>query len=443
MSTAQPSVLSFAQEGLWYLDQLTPNSSAYNVAYRSRLTGPLDIATFENSIHSVVERHKPLRTLFVISAGKPVPFPLKKSRAVLRHIDLRFLPNGQREEEARRLVQEEASRPFNLARDSMFRPSLFRLAEEEFLFVHVAPHIVFEGGSVPVLYRDLSAFYNGASLPELTVEYSDFALWQRQYLTGERLEPLARFWKQQLEGAPPVDLPTDFPRPPIYSTEGTRHYFSMPPDLLRSAVQFFRDTKTTAYRGLYSAFNVFLYSYLGLTDLCVSSPFAPLNPRWPQLQNLIGYFVNTVALRTRFSATCTFRELLKLVDLVLWEAVTHSDLTFGKVVEAVQPPRDPSRPTLTQVNFRAPKQPHPALQLNEIQAERAKYIDTGSAKFDLALEIESSTGEDCYFEYCTALFSEDTILRMKQDYFNLLAALIATPGMPLCEVATSQGLNRR
>lgn len=436
-------VLSFAQEGLWYLDQLTPNSSAYNVAYQSRLTGPLDITRFENSIHSVVERHAPLRTVFVLSGGKPAPFPLKKSRAVLRHIDLRSIPLVHREQEARRVIQEEAARPFNLARDSMFRTSLFQLEDEEFFFVHVAPHIVFEGGSVAVLYRDLAAFYNGVALPALTLEYGDFALWQRQHLTGERLEPLAQFWKQQLDGAPPVNLLTDFPRPPVYSTAGARHYFSMPSELLRAASLFFRGARTTAYRGLFAVFNVFLYCHLDRTDFCVSSPFAPLNPRWPELQNLIGYFVNTVALRTRFSATCTFRELLKMVDLVLWEAVTHSDLTFGKVVEAVQPPRDPSRPTLTQVNFRAPKRPHPALQLNEVRAGRADYVDTGSAKFDLALEIESSTGEGCYFEYCTALFREDTILRMKQDYFNLLGELLATPDMPLCKVVASQGLNRR
>lgn len=435
-------MLSFAQEGLWYLDQLTPNSSAYNMAYRSRLTGPLDVARFESSIHAVVERHAPLRTVFVLSAGKPVAFPLKKSRAALRLVDLRSTPREKQPEEAQRLIQEEAARPFNLARDSLFRPSLFQLEDREFYFVHVAPHIVFEGGSVSVLYRDLAAFYNGAELPKLTVEYSEFALWQREHLTGERLDILTQFWKRQLDGAPVLSLPTDFPRPPLFSTDGARHYFSMPPDLLGAANRFFREAKTTAYRGLFSAFNVFLYCHLGLTDLCVSSPFAPLNPRWPGLPQLIGYFVNTVTLRTRFSGGCSFRELLKLVDLVLWEAVTHSDLTFGKVVEAVQPARDPSRPTLTQVNFRAPKQPHPALRLNGVEAGRAEYVDTGSAKFDLALEIESSTGEECYFEYGTALFGEETILRMKRDYFQLLGALIASPDTPLIELVTAQGLNR-
>lgn len=438
----EPRALSFAQEGLWYLDQLIPNSSAYNVAYRARLTGPLDIPVFQKSIHSVVERHEPLRTVFVVSGGKPVPFPLKNSRAELQQADFRRIPVEQREAEASRFIQKEAARPFNLSRDSMFRPSLLRLAEEDFIFVHVAPHIVFEGGSVGVLYRDLAAFYNGGAPLALTVEYGDFALWQRRHLTGERLEPLAQFWRQQLNGAPIVDLPADFPRPPIYSAEGARHHFSMPPDLLNAANRFFRAAKTTAYRGLYAAFNVFLYCRLGQTDLCVSSPFAPLNPRCPGLQDLIGYFVNTVALRAQFSPTNTFRELLKIVDLVLWEAVTHSDLTFGKVVEAVQPPRDPSRPTLTQVNFRAPKQPHPSLQLNGILAGRAEYVDTGSAKFDLALEIESSTGEGCYFEYCTGLFREDTVLRMKRDYLDLLAALIAAPDMPLSELVAARGLRR-
>jgi hypothetical protein len=324
----------------------------------------------------------------------------------------------------------------------MFRPYLIRTGDEDFIFLHLAPHIVFEGGSVGVLYRDISAFYNGEKLPELTVEYADFALWQRRHLTGEPQEALAAFLKQQLEDVPPVDLPTDFPRPAVHTMKGARYYFSLPPDLVRDANQFFRSAKSNAYRGLFASFNVFLYCYSGLTDLCVSSPFPPLNPRCPGLQNLIGYFVNTVALRTKFSAGSTVRELLKIIDLVMWEAVTHSDLTFGKVVESVRPSRDPSRPTLTQVNFRAPRQPQASLELAEIKAGRAEYVDTGSAKFDLALEVESSAGEETYFEYCTDLFHENTIQRMTEDYVTLLRAMISTPDIPLSDLVASHGLKR-
>ena len=435
----EPGALSFAQEGLWYLSQLNPASSAYNVAYRVRLDGELDVEKLQAAIHAVVRRQASLRTVFVAAKGRPLPFALKKSRADLRLCDLRRLAKAERETQASSLTREEAVRPFDLTRDSMLRVVLLRLEDYQHILVHVAPHIVFEGGSVDILYRELSAYYNGAELPELTFDFADFAVWQRENLRGPRLEKLSGFWKNQLNGAPPVDLPTDFPRPSVHTLHGARHYFSPPPDLLRASVEFFRSARTTAYRGLFAVFNVLVYSWTGLTDLCVGSPFAPVNPRCPDLEHVIGYFVNTVALRTQFKPQTTFRELLKIVDRVLWEAITNSDLTFGKVVEAVQPVRDPSRTTLVQVNFRAPKQPNPKLALNGIESGRAEYVDTQSAKFDLALEVESSTGEGSYFEYCTDLFREETIVRMKQSWQSLLEILILNPDRALCEVARMAG----
>ncbi len=433
-------MLSFAQEGLWYLSQLNPASSAYNVAYKVRLKGPLDAAKLQEAIHMSVQRQESLRTVFVVANGRPVPFGLKKSRAELRQTDLRSLDAEAREARTSSLIGDEAARPFDLARDSMLRVSLFRLDDDQYILVHVAPHIVFEGGSVDVLYEEISSFYNGAGLPALTFNYADFAGWQRENLCGPGLEQLANFWKAQLRGAPPVDLPADFPRPAVHTLRGTRHYFTAPPDLLRQSGEFFRSVRTTAYRGLFAVFNVFLYCWSGLTDLCVGSPFAPLNPRCKELERVIGYFVNTVALRTQFTPQTTFRELLKIVDRVLWDSMTHSDLTFGKVVEAVQPPRDPSRTMLVQVNFRAPKQPNPKLTLNGIESGRAEYVDTQSAKFDLALEVESSTGEGSYFEYCTDLFREETILRMKESWQSLLKTLILSPDLPLSEVVQTAGV---
>lgn len=435
LGPGEPRVLSFAQEGLWYLSQLNPASSAYNVAYRVQLTGPLDTSKLQAAIHAAVQRQESLRTVFVVANGRPLPFPLKKSRAVLNQTDLRQFSAPDREGRASALVREEAARPFDLSRDSMLRVSLIRLDEDRYVFVHVAPHIVFEGGSVDVLYREISSLYNGAELPPLTFGFADFAAWQRENLSGPRLEELADFWKNQLSGAPAVDLPTDFPRPPVHTLLGSRHYFTAPPDLLRESEELFRSVDTTTYRGLLAVFNVFLYGWTGLTDLCVGSPFPPLNPVCPALKKITGYFVNTVALRTRFTPRTTFRELLKIVDEVLWEAITHSDLTFGKVVEAVQPPRDPSRTTLVQVNFRAPRQPNPKLALTEIASSHAEYVDTQSAKFDLALEVQTATGEGSYFEYCTDLFREETIVRMKNGWQDLLRTLVRSPDRPLSEIA--------
>lgn len=247
-----------------------------------------------------------------------------------------------------------------------------------------------------------------------------------------------------------MDLPLDFPRPAVHTIRGRRRFFSIPPGVLSAADALFKAVGTTPYRGLLAAFNVFLHCYSGLTDISVGSPFAP---RCRGIENLIGFFVNTVVLRTDLSGDPTFVKLIRRTDAMLHRAIMHSDLTFDRIVEAVQPPRDPSRTPLFQVNFRASNQPYPSLQLDGVTAQRAMYVDNGTAKFDLALEVDSSTGEACYFEYCSDLFKEATIVRMEADFVDLLAALIAAPETPISEVgavtdiservrATSRGLRR-
>jgi len=306
--------------------------------------------------------------------------------------------------------------------------------------------MAFEGGSVGVFYRDLACFYDAfrsgqpAELPELSLQYCDYALWQRRYLQGQRLETLSKYWKQQLSGAPLVNLPLDFPRPAIHTMRGSRYFFVMPPELVLAANSFFRDSGTTPYRGLCAAFNVFLHCYTGLTDISLGSPFGP---RCLGVEDVVGFFVNTVVLRTDLFGNPTFRELMKRVDHVVRGAIEHADLTFDKLVEAVQPTRDSSRTPLFQVNFRAPKQPYPPLQLKGLSADRAEYVDNGTSKFDLALEIESSCGEACYFEYCVDLFKEETFVEMVNDFQNVLRGLIAQPEIPLGEVSLVKEMSQR
>ncbi|GAC1437069.1 MAG: hypothetical protein NVSMB58_28850 [Terriglobales bacterium] len=441
-----PRILSIGQQRLWYLSQLSPNNSAYNVPYASRIRGHLDIPALQKALDAVVKRHEVLRTVVLAPGGNPVPVLLKKWTVELKQLDLRHVPDELRETEAQRVLSEESSRPFNLAKDLMLRTVLVRVGEEEFIFLHIAPHMAFEGGSVGIFFRDLARFYDayrkGAEpdVAGLRVQYCDYALWQLKRLQGEKLDDLARYWKKQLEGAPLVNLPLDNPRPGILTMRGRRHFWKMPSDLLLSARQFFRDSDTTPYRGLMATFNVFLKAYSGVTDISLGSPFGP---RCRGIEDVIGFFVNTVVIRTDLTGDPSFRELMKRVDGVVRGAIEHSDLTFDKIVEAVQPARDSSRTPLFQVNFRAPKEPYPTLQLQGVNADRAQYIDNGTAKFDLALEIESSAGEACYFEYCTDLFTDRTVAKMVDDFQRILRGLMAEADVPLSKTNVLREIGAR
>jgi hypothetical protein len=442
----EPRVLSIGQQRLWYLSQLTPNNAAYNVPYASRIHGPLDAAALSKSLQAIIERHEVLRTVILSPGGTPVPVLPKKWSFDLKTLDISQLASGEREAQAERIIQQESAIPFNLARDLMLRGVLVRLAEEEHIFLHIAPHMSFEGGSLIALFRELGQFYNHfvygdtIDLPEMTVQYCDYALWQRHYLEGERLEVLTDYWRKQLTGSPQVNLPLDYPRPTIHTMRGTRHGWSLPPDLVTRMNQFFRESGTTPYRGLCAAFNVFLHCYTSLTDISVGSPFFP---RCTGVENLIGFFVNTVVVRNDLSGDPSFRDFMKRVDDVVRGAIQHSDLTFDKLVEAVRPPRDSSRTPLFQVNFRAPKEPYPTLELKGLTCERVQYKDNGTAKFDLALEIESSIGQACYFEYCVDLFKRETVVRMVEDFQQLLRGLMDQPDIPLSQVAAARTIQDR
>lgn len=441
-----PRVLSIGQERLWYLAQLTPNSPAYNAPFSCRLTGQVSLPAFEQALDQVMQRHEVLRTALMMADGSLVPLLLKKRRAELKHVDLRHLPESHREAEAQKTIQQESARAFNFARDPLFRALLFQFAEDEFILFHDAPHIVFEGGSVTILYRELSVFYNGIisstppQLPDLPFQYSDFAAWQKNWLQADRLESLMKYWREKLTGAPTLQLPLDFPRPPMPSMRGVRRSFSLDPVLIAAANSFFASAGTSSYRGLCAAFNVLLHCYSGQTDISLGSPFMP---RCRGIEQLIGFFVNTVVLRTDLSGDPTFRKLIRQVDVTVHGALTHSDLTFDKILDSVRPPQDLSRTPLFQVNFRAPNQPYPSLQFEGVTANPAKYLDNGTAKFDLACEIESATGRACYFEYATDLFKVETIVAMESDLKTLLAALIVEPDTPLSALSAVIAIRQR
>ena len=424
----EPRVLSFGQERLWYLDQLSPGNAVYNTPLLLRLKGPLDASALHRALQSVVQRHEVLRTAFLAAGGRPVSLVPKKRAVELRQLDLRDLPDGSGEKEAARLIDDDAARPFNLARDPMIRSLLIRLGEQEYLFLCVVHHIVFEGSSVEILFRDLAAFYNSEvtgnspDLPELKVDYFDFAAWQRRSLDDDRLRTLNAYWKRQLSGAPLVDLPLDYTRPAVHTMRGAKLYFDFSPELLTSAKKFFGEGGTTSYRSLCAAFVVMLHCYTGLNDVSLGTP---VTPSCRGIEDLIGFFVNTVVLRVKFSEVLSFRELIRKVDVALFGAITHSDLPLHMVVDAVQPPRDPSRTPLFQVNFRAPQTPYPRLELEGIAVSPVEVLDNGTSKFDLALEIGAFVHGVSYFEYCSDLFKRETIAQMAADFQLILQALIA------------------
>ena len=442
----QARTLSFGQERLWYLDQLAPGNAVYNTCLLVKLYGRLDRSALQRALQSVVQRHDVLRTAFLSSGGRPLPVVPKQRTVELKQADLRDVAEDSREREALRLIHEEAARPFHLARDLMFRASLFRTGEEEYFFLCVVHHMVFEGGSVAILFRDLAAFYKAYVLqttpevPALEMDYFDFAAWQRESLSDDRLAILNAYWKRQLSGAPPVDLPMDFSRPAVHTMRGAKHYFDFSPDLHATAADFFRENSTTSYRALCAAFVVLLHCYTGLNDICLGTP---CTPRCRGVEDLIGFFVNTVVLRIGLTEELTFRKLIRKVDVALYGAIAHSDLPFHRVVDAVQPPRDPSRPPLFQINFRAPQQPYPRLELEGIAADPVEVLDNGTSKFDLALEIAAFVEGASYFEYCSDLFRKETITRMAEDFQVLLRELIAQPDTEFRSMPAVAELNRR
>jgi Condensation domain len=438
--------LAFGPESLWYLDKLTPHSPVYNVPFLSRLCGTLDVVAFEKALNALVDRQSVLRTVFMASGGAPLALPLKKRKVNLNQVDLRHLPQPEREVEARRLACQEAAARFDLARDLMLRTFLYRLADQEFLFLFVTHHIVFELGSLAILYRDLSAFYNAfvmgkpPELPPLTFQDRDFAVWQRNQLQGERLKRLNMYWEQQLKDAPTIELPLDFPRPRAHTHRGVRHFFDMPPELCARTISLCRELGTTPYRGLLAAFYIFLHCYSGQTDFSVGSPFAS---RCPGIENTIGFFANTLVMRAHLPGDYTYRELIKKVDRIALRVIANSELSFEKVVEAVRPPRDPSRTPLFQVSFRGRTQPYASLQLQGLVIHQPEFIDNGTAKFDLALEVEITTGKACFIEYCTDLFREQTIIQMEEDYQNLLSDLITYRDSRLHELQAPIAIRER
>jgi non-ribosomal peptide synthetase component F len=428
--------LSFAQQRLWFIEQLEPGSATYNIATAVRLTGELDVASLQRALSEVVRRHEALRTTFPMVDSAPVQRISPSQPFELPLLDLSGLAEQERELE--RFATEEARRPFDLAHGPLFRVKLVRVAENEHTLFAVMHHIISDGWSLGVLIREVATLYDAYSrgrenpLPELTIQYADYAAWQREWLSGEVLENQLAYWRDHLAGAPTVlDLPTDYPRQAMQTFNGTHQSFRLPTALSASLDQLSKKEGVTLFMTLLAAFNVLLSWYTGQKDIVLGTGVA--NRTRIETESLIGFFVNTVVLRTDLSGGPSFRELLRRVRETTLGAYAHQDIPFDMLVEALQPERNPSYTPLFQVMFLVQNMPLTVYELPGLQVSvQGLGTERGISKFDMYLAMsQDSEGLAGTLEYNTDLFAAASVTRLLGYFETLLEEIVADPDKDL------------
>ncbi len=435
----RPLPLSFAQQRLWFLDRLEPGSTAYNVPRALRLRGALDAGVLGRVLAEIVRRHEALRTVFGEVAGEPVQSVHAAGAAPLAVVDLAGLPEGGREAEARRWVEEEARRPFDLERGPLLRTALLRLGAEEHVLVLSMHHIVSDGWSVGVLFGELATLYEAfgrgeaSPLPELEVQYADFAAWQRGWLTGEVLERQLAWWRERLEGAPAVlEIPTDHPRRAVPGDRGAGVFRTLAPEHAERLRALARSEGATLYMVLLAVLDVLLARWSGQEDVVVGTPIANRNRR--ETEGLIGFFVNTLALRTDVSGDPTFRELLGRVRETTLGAYQHQDVPFEKLVEELDVERSLSHTPLFQVIFLVEEDSGGSQPFRGIEAE-PYFADHEVVKFDLGISaVGGADGLGLGIAYRAELWDESTMERLLDAFALLLESVAADPGRRVLEL---------
>jgi amino acid adenylation domain-containing protein len=417
--------LSFAQERLWFLDRLEPGNAIYNIRAARRLGGVLNPAALELALGEVVRRHEALRTVFTEVDGSPVQVVAPFGGFVLPVEDLSGLDETEREAAVRRRAGEEARRGFDLATGPLFRASLLRLGAEDHVLLLLMHHIVSDGWSMEVLFRELPVLYETycesrkSPLPELPVQYADYAVWQREQLAGEVLDRQMAYWKVRLAGAPELlELPTDHPRPAVQTFRGAQERIELPLELLERLERLARSEGATLYMVMLSAFQVLLSKYAGSEDVVVGSPIAGRTRK--EIEELIGFFVNTLVLRTDLSGDPAFREVLRRVRQVTLGAYEHQEVPFEKLVAELQPERSLSHSPLFQVVFTLQDRNQPAGGFAGLQAW-AVGAELGTTKFDLELNfVVHEEGLRGGLAYSTDLFERSTVEQMLERLHRVL-----------------------
>ncbi len=430
--------LSFAQQRLWFLDQLQPDSSVYNVPAAVRLSGALDLVALQRSLDAITARHETLRTTFALVDRQPVQViaPADAAGAVAPQLllyDLRSLPAPEREAAALELAGHAARRPFDLARGPLLRMLVIAMAEQQHIALLTAHHIVADGWSMNVFLQELATCYDAfasgqeqlAALPALPVQYADFAVWQRAWLQGAALEAQLAYWQRQLADLPTLALPTDRPRPAVPSLAGADQPFALGPALSAELTALSRRAGATLFMTLLAAWQLLLAHISGQHDIVVGTDIA--NRTHVATEPLIGFFVNQLVLRTNLAGDPTFRELLERVRTVTLDAYAHQDLPFEQLVAEIQPERDLSRVPLFQVALILQNAPAQTIALPNLTMSPLE-IDRGSVQFDLVLLLEESAqGLAGTLAYSTDLFDTDTISRLLAHFELLLGTIIAQP----------------
>ena len=424
--------LSFAQQRLWFFEQLTPGNFTYHIVAGVRLTGTLEARSLDRSLNELVKRHEVLRTAFKTINGQPVQAIASNLEFKILEIDLRSLPETERDREVERLIAAEAKLAFDLSQAPLLRAKLLQLSDSNWVLLLSTHHIISDAWSVGIFIQELATFYQAfctgkpSALPELSVQYADFASWQRQWLQGEVLETQLAYWKKQLGGNLSVlNLPTDRPRSAVQTFRGAVHKFTIPKAIAEEIAQLSQREKATLFMTLLAAFKTLLYRYTGQEDILVGSPIANRNRR--EIEELIGFFANTVVFRTNLSSNPTFKELLGRVREVALGAYNHQDLPFEKLVEILQPERDLSHNPLFQVFFSLRNVPTSQIKLPGVTLSSLE-IERKTARVDLALDLEEGLeGINGTLEYSQDLFDASTARRIAGHFLTLLESIAANP----------------
>ncbi|HWS53679.1 MAG TPA: amino acid adenylation domain-containing protein [Pyrinomonadaceae bacterium] len=428
--------LSSAQQRIWSSEQLGRGGSLYNITTAARLTGRLRVAALGQAIRELVRRHEPLRTVVKFERGRATQAVAEAGPLPLPCVDLGGLGEGARAAELFRLGREEAKRPFDLGAAPLLRATLFRLGEGEHVVLLVTHHIASDAWSLGILLREVAALYAAyaegrpSPLPELPIQYADYALWQRARMGGGLLDARLAYWRRRLGGPlPPLALPTDRARPERMTFRGARESFALPEELTARLKALSREAGATLFMTLLAGFKALLRRHTGQDDVIVGTPVAGRDCL--EVEGLIGCFVNTLALRTDLSGDPTFRELLRRVRETTLGAYAHRDVPFERVVEELRPERDPSRTPLFQVTFGMQNAPLEVAELPGLTL-RPLSFDDDTARFDLTVWLaETEAGLSAAWTYNTDLFDAATVLRLHSLYERLLSAAAARPDAPL------------
>ena len=437
VSRTMPLPLSYSQQRMWFIQQLAPEATAYNLLFVSRQKGSLKMPIFRQVVDLLSRRHEAFRTTFVMTGAGLVQRIAPWQPPHLLEIDLRRLPKKRREGEARRLSEEEGARPFDLERGPLARISVVKLDHDDHVLVLNMHHIVGDQWSFGILGRDFAAYYNALCqnlpLPEtpLPVQYADYAAWQRRCLTDQHLKDQEDYWTRKLTGLPILYLPTDFSRPSTQTFRGAYCAVELPETLIEQLKQFSSQRQTTSFMTMLACFQLLLSRYSGQTDVAVGSPIA--NRTQIVMEQLIGTFVNTLVFRTDVSGNPTFHELVERVKETALGAFANQDYPFDRLVDTLEVSRDPSMPPLVQVLFNMVNAPIGDIQLWGLKWEPFE-VDPGSAQFDLSLTVELEVAKKVYLTFNTDLFTRETAERFLGHFVTLLENALSKPTSRLSEL---------